>query len=90
MVGTANDWVGPRPGPPIATPLQRIHYFLQSKSVNRGQSESRSVINLPNKALITLCAFVAVARSNKTAVILQTLKQTIIAREIFGCMPSFL
>ena len=37
--------------------------------MNRGQSESRNVINLPNKARMTLYAFVAVARSNKTAVL---------------------
>ena len=43
-------------------------FNLKASTVNRVQAESCNVINLPNKARITLYGFVAVARSNKTAV----------------------
>ena len=52
------------------TKLTAVLLHLARVERNRVQSESRNVINLPNKAWITLYAFLAVARSNKTAVII--------------------
>ena len=64
-------------------------YSSFTTSCNLKRQPSRNVINIPNKARITLYAFVAVARSNKTAV--ASLKELVgeILHLIINCtLPS--